>query len=118
FWTSLAVVFGLGVVWLTGITALDPLIAAGMAFWLLYTGFAIVRRAAGALLDEEDPALLRNLVAVLAPRVRDGVIRIHHLRAIRSGRFRHVSAHLVVPEFWTVERAHDAAEALAAEVLA
>jgi len=118
FWTSVAVVLGLGAVRLTGLAWLDPAVAAAMAFWLLYTGYRIVRRAAGALLDEEDPALLQQLVAVLAPRVRDGVIRIHHLRAIRSGRFRHVSAHLVVPEFWTVERAHDAAEALAAEVLA
>jgi hypothetical protein len=49
--------------------------------------------------------------------VRDGVIRIHHLRAIRAGSFRHVSAHLVVPEFWSVQKAHDTAEALAASLL-
>ena len=43
---------------------------------------------------------------------------MHHLRAIRSGSFRHISAHLVVPEFWSVHRAHDLAEALGAQVAA
>lgn len=117
FWTSCGVVVGLVAVQTTGLGFFDPLAAAVMGIWLLITGWRIVRRAAGGLLDEEDPAFLLRLVEVLAPRVRDGIIRVHHLRAIRAGRFHHISAHLVVPEFWTVERAHDAAEALAAEVL-
>ncbi|MBX3464725.1 MAG: cation transporter [Planctomycetes bacterium] len=118
FWTSIGVVGGLLAVRLTGLGWLDPLAAAVVALLLLGTGWRLVRRAIGGLLDEEDPVLLRELVAVLGPRVRDGVIRLHHLRAIRSGHVRHISAHLVVPEFWTVQQAHDAAEALAASVLA
>ena len=117
FWTSVGVVAGLLAVRVTGLAWLDPVAAAVMALWLLVTGWRLVRRAAGGLLDEEDPALLQRLVALLGPRVKDGVIRVHHLRAIRAGRFHHISAHLVVPEFWSVERAHDAAEALAASVL-
>ncbi|MBL8728118.1 MAG: cation transporter [Planctomycetes bacterium] len=118
FWTSVGVIVGLLAVRLTGLAWLDPVAAAVVALLLLLTGWRLVRRAIGGLLDEEDPMLLRQLVAVLTPHVRDGVIRLHHLRAIRSGRFRHISAHLVVPEFWSVERAHDTAEALAASVLA
>jgi cation diffusion facilitator family transporter len=117
FHTSLGVVIGLLAVRLTGLAWLDPLAAAAMGLLLLVTGWNLVRRAIGGLLDAEDPELLRQLVAMLQPRVRDGVIRIHHLRAIRAGSFRHVSAHLVVPEFWTVERAHDTAEALAASLV-
>jgi cation diffusion facilitator family transporter len=118
FWTSAAAVVGLLLVQLTDLAWLDPLVAGLMAFWLLWTGVGIVRRAAAALLDAEDPELLRQLVAMLGPRVRDGIIRIHGLRAIRSGHYRHISAHLVVPEFWTVDRAHTAAETLAAQVIA
>lgn len=114
FWTSVGVVGGLLVVHVTGWAWADPVVAMLMGCLLLGTGWRLVRRAAGGLLDEEDPALLKDLVAHLSPRVRDGLISVHHLRAIRSGRLRHVTAHLVVPEFWTVERAHDAAEALAA----
>ncbi|MBP8300457.1 MAG: cation transporter [Planctomycetes bacterium] len=117
FWTSAGVVVGLLLVRLTGLVWLDPVAAGLMAIWLLLTGWRLVRRAAGGLLDEEDPELLKALAEVLTKRMRDGVIRVHHLRAIRAGRFHHVSAHLVVPEFWTVERAHDTAEALAASVM-
>ena len=46
------------------------------------------------------------------------MIRVHHLRAIRAGRFHHVEAHLVVPEFWPVERAHDLTEGAADAILA
>lgn len=117
FWTSAGVVAGLLAVKMTGLTWLDPLAAALMAVWLLVTGFKLVRRAAGGLLDEGDPALLQRLVDGLAPRVRNGAIRVHHLRALRSGRFHNISAHLVVPEFWSVERAHDKAHELAAQAL-
>lgn len=117
FWTSVGVAIGLVLVRVTGLPWIDPVAAALMALWLLVTGFRLVRRSAGGLLDEEDPALLQKLVEVLGPRVRNGVIRVHHLRAIRAGRFHHISAHLVVPEFWSVERAHDTADALAASVL-
>jgi cation diffusion facilitator family transporter len=117
FWTSMGVVLGLLAVRITGLSWLDPLIAALMALWLLLTGFRLVRRAADGLLDAEDPELLRQLVAVLEPRLGNGIIRLHHLRAIRSGPFRHISAHLVVPEFWSVQQAHDTAETLAGSVL-
>src|SRR6266545_2461233 len=73
--------------------------------------------AAGGLLDEEDTALLSRLLEVLRGHVGQGVIRIHHLRAIRSGRFHHVDAHLVVPEFWSVDQAHELAEDLARQVI-
>ena len=46
-----------------------------------------------------------------------GIIRIHALRALRAGRFHHVDAHLVVPEFWSVERAHVLSDGFAAEVI-
>jgi cation diffusion facilitator family transporter len=116
FWTSIGVVLGLLAVRLTGLAWLDPAIAAVMMVWLLITGWRIVKRAIGGLLDAEDPVLLQAVVEQLSKRVGNGVIRLHHLRAIRSGSFRHISAHLVVPEFWSVQRAHDTAEELAANL--
>ncbi len=117
FWTSVGIVLGLGLVQLTGIAWLDPMVALGVALSLMWTGFRLVRHAAGGLLDEEDPALLSRVLNALQGYVGHGVIRVHHLRAIRSGRFHHVEAHLVVPEFWSVEQAHDVAEDVAARVI-
>jgi cation diffusion facilitator family transporter len=118
FWTSAGIVVGLLLVRVTGIPWLDPVAAALVALNLMWTGFRLVRRAAGGLLDEEDTELLNRLLAALQRHAGQGVIRIHHLRAIRAGRFNHVDAHLVVPEFWSVDRAHDLAETLAAQVIA
>lgn len=117
FRTSAGIVVGLALIHFTGLTWLDPLVAAIVALSLMWTGFRLVRRAAGGLLDEEDTPLLDRLLQVLGRAAGEGVIRIHHLRAIRAGRFHHVDAHLVVPEFWTVERAHEVAEDLAARVI-
>ena len=117
FWTTVGIVVGLLLVRVTGTWWLDPLVAAVVAVNLMWTGFRLVRHAAGGLLDEEDTLLLNRLLRVLGGYVGQGIIRVHHLRAIRAGRFHHVDAHLVVPEFWSVDRAHEVAEDLADRVI-
>jgi cation diffusion facilitator family transporter len=117
FYTSAGIVVGLLLVRFTGVAWLDPLVAAVVALNLMWTGARLVRHAAGGLLDEEDTGLLDRLLEVLRGHVGQGVIRVHHLRAIRAGRFHHVDAHLVVPEFWSVDQAHELAEDLALQVI-
>jgi cation diffusion facilitator family transporter len=117
FYTSVGIVGGLLLVRATGIAWLDPLVAAVVALNLMWTGARLVRQAAGGLLDEEDTALLNRLLEVLRGYIGQGVIRVHHLRAIRAGRFNHVDAHLVVPEFWSLDQAHELAEDLARRVM-
>jgi cation diffusion facilitator family transporter len=117
FWTSLGIVVGLLLVKITGITWLDPLVAGIVGVNLAWTGLRLVRHAAGGLLDEEDTTLLGRLIKALDAYRLPGIIRIHHLRAIRAGRFTHVDAHLVVPEFWRVEQAHALAETFEERVM-
>ena len=118
FWTSLGIVIGLLLVRLTGVLWLDPLVAALVGVNLAWTGLRLVRHAAGGLLDEEDTELLRKLIQALNSNVVPGIIRVHNLRAIRSGSFGHIDAHLVVPEFWSVMAAHDASDAFERQVIA
>lgn len=117
FWTSAGVGAGLLLVKLTGLLWLDPVVAIVVGLLLCRTGVLLVREAAGGLLDEEDPELLEELASLFARVPVEGAIEFHETRAIRSGSFLHVDAHVVVPEFWTVDRAHDAAEALERSVL-
>ena len=118
FWTTAGVVGALLLVRLTGRLWLDPAVAIAVAVNLAWTGARLVRHAAGGLLDEEDTALLRTVIAALNAHMVTGIIRVHRLRAIRAGRFTHIDAHLVVPEFWPVHRAHDASDAFEAQVIA
>lgn len=118
FQTSAGVVVGLGLVRLTGISWFDPVAALLVGVNLGFTGWRLVREAAGGLLDEGDPQLLNGLVAELERNRTPGIIHVHRLRAIRSGRETHADAHVFVPEFWTVAQAHDAVGALERRVLA
>jgi cation diffusion facilitator family transporter len=117
FWTSLGVVGALVLVGVTGIAWFDPVVALLVAGNLAVTGFRLVRRAAGGLLDEEDTGLLERMVKAFDSARTPGIIRIHRLRAIRAGRFTHVDAHLVLPEHWTIEQAHEASDAFEKRVI-
>lgn len=117
FWTSLGIIIGLLLVRFTGVLWLDPAVAIIVGLNLAWTGLKLVRYAAGGLLDEEDTDLLRKLLKAMNAGAVPGVIRVHNLRAIRSGRFSHVDAHLVVPEFWPVQRAHDTSQTFEKHVI-
>jgi cation diffusion facilitator family transporter len=107
FWTSAGVAGGLGLVALTGLVWLDSLVALVMGLYLGLTGLYLVRRSIGGLLDAEDREILENLLSVIDKKSLSGIIQLHHLRVIRAGRFHHIDAHAVVPEFWDVAEAHD-----------
>lgn len=115
--TTAGVIVGLGLVLLTGLSWLDPVIAILVGLQLAYSGYKIVRQALGVLMDEQDENILEELSAVLNKNRRPGIIDIHHLRVIRSGRFHHVDAHLVVPEYWDIAHVHDLTYDLEAEVV-
>jgi cation diffusion facilitator family transporter len=117
FWTSVGILAGLLLVKATGLLWLDPVIAILVGALLCVAGVRLVRQAAGGLLDEEDPELMEGLASVLSRVPPDLAIEFHETRAIRNGAFVHVDSHVVVPEFWTVERGHDASEDMERRVL-
>ncbi len=108
--TTVGVVGGLVVISLTQIPWLDPLIALGVAIHLGFVGYKIVRKSAGALMDEMEIESLEQLVAAFEKRREDWVIDIHQLKVIRSGHFHHIDGHLVVPDFWDVATTHRSLE--------
>jgi cation diffusion facilitator family transporter len=118
FWTTAGVVVALLLVELTGRLWLDPAVAIAVGVNLAWTGVRLVRHAAGGLLDAVDTGLLQRVISALNANMVPGIIRVHRLRAIRAGRFTHIDAHLVVPEFWHVQCAHDVSEAFEARVIA
>lgn len=110
FLTTVGILIGLGVVKVTGIAWLDPAIALLMAVLLLFTGIPLVKSAIDGLMDAADEPLLEKLLGSLERNRQPGLIRVHHVRAMRNGRRIHVDGHLVLPEFWSVEKAHDISE--------
>ncbi len=117
FYTTLGLIVGVGVVWMTGLRWLDSAIAIVMGFWLLRTGFLLVKRASGALLDLEDPQTLNALVTEFNHDRPAEIITLHGLRTLRSGRHTHVDVHLVIPEYLPIKQAHSLVEDYGRNVL-
>ena len=111
--TTGALTLGLGFVLATGWKIVDPLLAIGVAAFLLRTGFKMVKSAFNALLDAEDPALLEEIVKQLNELDRGPIIAIHDLKAQAFGRDRHIDLHVVVPEWFSIKAAHDLSDAFA-----
>jgi cation diffusion facilitator family transporter len=105
-WTTAGSLIGLGLVWVSGWIWIDATVALLMAVYLLLSGYKVVRSAFGGLLDEQDEESFQKLAAVLEESRFPGIIDIHQTRMIRAGRFHHIDAHVVVPEFWDVSEAH------------
>lgn len=111
FWTSAGAVVGLLLVWITDETWIDAVVAIIVALALLRTGFALIRESARGLMDETDDDVVEQVADALEKARVPGIIEVHDLKAINLANFHHIDLHVVVPEFWTVDEAHDQLDA-------
>jgi len=116
-WTSVGVVAGVAAVAITGWDPLDPLIALAVAANIVATGVRLVRDSASGLMDRAlPPADLDRVRAVLDRYEEQEDVRFHALRSRRAGRRTFVSVHILVPGTWAVQRGHDLAERVEADL--
>jgi cation diffusion facilitator family transporter len=108
--TSIGVVAGLLLVKYTGLSWIDPVIAAIFGAMLAFAGGKILIRSGYILVDAHDVDTIKLIAKLFEKHYRPGVIQIHFTRVIRSGSYHHIDCHMVIPEFWTVVEAHDFSE--------
>ena len=118
--TSLGILLGIGLVLLTGLHWLDPLLAAATAMHVLWSGLTVMRSSVAGLMDEApDPATMER-IRTLVNQHAAGAIEAHDLRTRHAGRFTYLEFHLVVPGAMRVDEAHEICDrvegALRAEV--
>ena len=68
-WTSTGVVAAIGIVWLTGWTILDPIIAIVVAGNIIWTGFQLVNRSVAGLMDAGLPENERKLIQAVTEKI-------------------------------------------------
>ena len=115
-WTSVGVIVGVGAVALTGWLWLDPVLALLVAGNIVWTGWQLIRRSASGLMDEALPAEQQAAVVAVLERHRANGIDFHALRTRQAGARCFVTLHVLVPGAWTVQRGHDLAEEIEAEI--
>ncbi len=116
-WTSVGVIFGVGLVFVTGWLHLDPLVALAVAVHIVWTGVGLVRRSVSGLLDaaisRDDQNEVTKLFAEYSKRYG---VAFHALRTRQAGARRFVSFHLLVPDAWSVAQAHRLSEQIEARM--
>jgi cation diffusion facilitator family transporter len=111
-YSTIGILAGLAVIYFTGYTIIDSLIACIVAIIIIYTGYTIVRPSIAGIMDEADKTLLNDIVACLNKHRRENWIDIHNMRIIKYGSTLHCDCHLTVPWYLNVREAHAEIEAL------
>jgi len=115
-WTSIGVIVGVALVWLTDWLWLDPTIALLVAANIVWTGWRLMHRSAAGLMDASMPASeLKQVEAILASYRREG-LDFHALRTRQAGTRTFITLHVVVPGAWTVQQGHDWSERIEADL--
>jgi cation diffusion facilitator family transporter len=117
-WTSLGVLVGMGLVYLTRLTLFDSLLAIAMGLHISWIGLGLIRRSFDGLMDHAIPEEERERIReVIRANLPEGAT-FHLLRTRMSGARRFVEFHLLVDGDLPVREGHHLAEKLTAALAA
>jgi cation diffusion facilitator family transporter len=116
--TSAGVLVGVGLVVLTGILWLDPLLAALTAVNILISGGRLLRESVGGLMDEAVPPATMERIRRIVAEQASGAIEAHDLRSRHAGRHTFLEFHLVVPGDMRVRESHEICDRIEAALKA
>ena len=105
-YTTLGILIGLGLIFITNIQWIDSVVAMLTSSFILYTGYKIVRSSIAGIMDESDQQLLTRLVDLLDRERSQNWVDLHNLRVIKYGSTLHIDCHLTLPWYMNVLNAH------------
>lgn len=115
-WTSLGVLAGVTLARLINLNFIDPIVAILVALHIIKTGFELITRSANGLLDPAiNSADLKTLRHYLR-QLRTQGLDYHKLQTRQTGDYKLIVFHLLVPDNWTVKKAHDKAHQVEADI--
>ncbi len=105
-YSTVGIIIGLILIYFTGLTWLDGVVALIASIVIISTGYRIIRKSIAGIMDEADLDLLQQMVTVLEHNRQENWIDLHNLRVIKYGGQLHVDCHLTVPWYLNVHEAH------------
>jgi cation diffusion facilitator family transporter len=115
-YSTAAVLVGLAVVRLTGLNILDPIIAMAVALLILKTGYNVLRKSFGGLIDVKLPEAEESVIRLCILEHSGKVVAFHELRTRKAGSQRYIDLHLVMPRNANVEEAHQMCDHLEQDI--
>lgn len=114
--STLGVLVGLTLVYLTGLAQLDAVLAALVAVNILWSGWAVIRDSVGGLMDVAVPADTQKTIREVISTNAEGALEAHDIRTRQAGKMTFIDFHLVVPGAMTVDAAHAICDAIEAKL--
>jgi cation diffusion facilitator family transporter len=112
-YTSLGVSAGLGLILITGINWLDPVIAIMVALFIINESYHLLSRAFTPLLDT---AWNTDEIKDLEKRLNQMEVSYHDLRTRVAGNYRFIDIHIQIPEDVSVGSAHKYCDKIESEL--
>lgn len=84
-YSTLGLIGGLALIYFTKLNWIDSAVAILFAFFIIFTGYKILRSSLAGIMDEADKELIEKLVALLNTHRNENWVDLHNLRVIKYG---------------------------------
>lgn len=108
--TTLGVVISLVLIYFTKIYWIDAAVALIFGGYIMFVGYKIIRKALSGIMDEADLEMLSRLAKFLNENRKPEWIDIHNMRIQQHGSGLHIDAHLTLPWYFELRKAHEEME--------
>lgn len=108
--TTLGVVISLVLIYFTKIYWIDAAVALIFGGYIMFIGYKIIRKALSGIMDEADLEMLSRLAKFLNENRKPEWIDIHNMRIQQHGSGLHIDAHLTLPWYFELRKAHEEME--------
>lgn len=108
--TTLGVVMSLVLVYLTKVFWIDAVTALLFGTYIIIVGYKIIRKSLSGIMDEADLEMLARLANFLNQHRQPEWIDIHNMRIQQHGSKLHIDAHLTLPWYFELRKAHEEME--------
>ena len=111
-YSSIAVLVGLVLVLITGLTIMDSIVALLVAVLILRTAIISFKKSFSGIMDTALPKEEVDIIKSMLTEHREQIVGFHDLRTRKSGNQRFVDLHMVMHKTISVEEAHNMADHL------
>jgi cation diffusion facilitator family transporter len=115
-YSTSAVLVGLAIVRITKLNIIDPIIAIGVAIYILKVAVDTIRKPISGLLDEKLPPSEQVVIEDSLRKRSYEVFGFHALRTRRAGSQSYIDLHLVMNRGISLEQAHQICDQIEVEI--
>jgi len=115
-YSTSAVLVGLTILQFTGLDIIDPILAIGVAIYILKVAVDTIRKPISGLLDEKLPPSQQAVIEDCLRKHSREVSGFHALRTRRAGSQSYIDLHLVMASGISLEQAHQICDRVEVEI--